>query len=108
MHSWARLLCKSLTSWWAEAMGRLGPCDGSAAPGLRVAKAAREGRAIAFTQAAVSRAVRGVAAAGLEPSEVQIEPSGTIRLLFGSPDLGPRRSGDLAASIEKKLGYAPE
>jgi hypothetical protein len=89
-------------------MGRPGPHDGSADTAPRAAKAAREGRSVAFTQAAVSRAVRGVAAAGLEPSEVQIAPCGTIRLVFGGSTAGSPNARDLAASIERKLGHAPE
>jgi hypothetical protein len=89
-------------------MGRPGPSNGSAGPPVRAAKGAREGRAVAFTQAAVSRAVRGVTAGGLQPSEVEIMPCGTIRLLIGHRGADLPAQIDEAAYFERMLGHVPE
>ena len=89
-------------------MARPGPSDGSAAPPVRAAKAARVGRTVAFTQAAIARAVRGVTAGGLQPSEVEIMPCGTIRLLIGHRGADLPTQIDDATYFERMLGHAPE
>ena len=47
-----------------------------------------------FTQAAVTRAVRGAVAAGLEPSRVEIAPDG--RIILTLTKLSPAAESDAA------------
>ena len=85
-------------------MGRPGPSDGSAAPPVRAAKAAREGRTFAFTQADVSRALRGAAAAGHEPKEFRIT-RGEIRVLLSGSGQESKPEEYGPDFFERELGH---
>jgi hypothetical protein len=87
-------------------MGRPGPSIGSAARTERAAKGSREGRAVRFTKADVSRALRGAAAAGHEPKEVRITP-GEIRVLFYGCEADSPVQEDNAAYFARMLGHGP-
>jgi hypothetical protein len=52
------------------------------------------GRAAHFKQADVTRALKGVVAAGVQPSSCRIAPSGEIVVLLGHAISGPRNSFD--------------
>lgn len=54
----------------------------------------RMGKRHIFTQAAVTRAVRGAVAAGLEPSRVEIAPDG--RIILTLTKLSPAAESDAA------------
>ena len=88
-------------------MARPGPSNGSAGPPARAAKAAREGRTFAFTQADVSRALRGAAAAGHEPKEFRITP-GEIRVLLSGSGQEPQTDDYGPAYFARMLGHGPK
>jgi hypothetical protein len=61
-------------------------------------------RRAAFTQLDVQRAVRGARAAGIQPDELRISPTGEIRILFSSAQGSTETPRDVLDEIERHFG----
>ncbi len=66
------------------------------------------GRRVAFRQADVQRAVKGVKAAGVEVDRVEIDQSGKIVIVSGKADVADGEIDHLAAWRAERDARAPQ